>query len=129
MEKAKMEIIIGNHLKMHLPHRLRERALRFYTGILGCRKLADIPYPNVDLYEFQEGFVLGLFFYDEADTLSEKEQLKATWMEIKTDRPDALKQRLIDFGVQEVEFEEKSRFYLQAPGGQVFRVAPMEGGL
>jgi catechol 2,3-dioxygenase-like lactoylglutathione lyase family enzyme len=124
-----MKIIIGNHLKMHLPYRLRERALRFYTDILGCRKLADVPYPNLDLYEFQGGFVLGLFFCDEADTLSEKEQLKATWIELKTDSPDALKQRLIDFGVREVEFEDKSRFYFQAPGGQVFRVAPMEGGL
>ncbi len=124
-----MEIIIGNHLKMHLPYHLRERALHFYTDILGCRKLADLPYPNVDLYEFQGGYVLGLFFCDEVDTLSEKEQLKATWMEIKTDNPDALKQRLIDFGVHEVEFEDKSRFYFQAPGGQVFRVAPMEGGL
>ena len=124
-----MEIIIGNHLKMHLPYRLRERALRFYTDILGCRKLADIPYPNLDLYEFQGGFVLGLFFHDEVDTLSEEEQVKATWMEIKTDEPDALKQRLIDFGVREVEFEDKSRFYFQAPGGQVFRVAPMKGGL
>ena len=124
-----MEIAIGNHLKMHLPHHLRERALRFYTDLLGCRKLPDLPYPNVDLYEFQGGFVLGLFFYDEADTLPEKEQLKATWMEIKSNDPDALKQRLIGFGVHEVEFEDKSRFYFQAPGGQVFRVAPMEGGL
>jgi hypothetical protein len=124
-----MKIFIGNHLKMHLPHRLRERALRFYRDIWGCRKLADIPYPNLDLYEFQGGFVLGLFFCDEVDTLSEKEQLKATWMEIKTDNPDALKQRLIGFGVHEVEFEDKSRFYFQAPGGQVFRVAPKEGGL
>lgn len=124
-----MEIIIGNHLKMHLPYHLRERASRFYTDILGCTKLADRPYPNVDLYEFQGGFILGLFFYEEVDTLSEREQLKATWMEIKTDNPEALKQRLIDFGVHEVEFEDKSRFYFQAPGGQVFRMAPMEGGL
>jgi len=124
-----MEIIIGNHLKMHLPYHLRERALHFYTDILGCRKLADLSYPNVDLYGFQRGFDLGLFFCDEVDTLSEKEQLKATWMEIKVSNPDALKQRLIGFGVQEVEFEDKSRFYFQAPGGQVFRVAPMEGGL
>jgi catechol 2,3-dioxygenase-like lactoylglutathione lyase family enzyme len=124
-----MEIIIGNHLKMHLPFHLRERSLRFYTDILGCRKLADVPYPDLDLYEFQGGFVLGLFFCDEADTLSEKEQLKATWMEIKTDKPEVLKQRLIDFGVQEVEFEDESRLYFQAPGGQVFRVAPLEGGL
>jgi hypothetical protein len=56
-----MEIIIENHLKMHLPHCLREVALRFYTDILGCRKLTDIPHPNVNLYEFQGGFVLGLW--------------------------------------------------------------------
>jgi len=124
-----MAIIIGNHLKMHLPHHLRERASRFYIDILGCRKLTDQPYPNLDLYEFQGGFILGLFFYDEADTLSENEQLKATWMEIKTDNPEVLKQRLIDFGVREVEFEDKSRFYFQAPGGQVFRLAPKERGL
>lgn len=124
-----MGIMIGNHLKMHLPHNVRARAERFYTEILGCRKLKDAPYPNLDLYEFQGGFVLGLFFCDEKDTLSETEHIKATWMEIKTDSPEALKQRLIDFGVREVEFEDKSRFYFQAPGGQVFRVAPMEGGL
>lgn len=124
-----MAVIIGNHLKMHLPHHLRERASRFYTEILGCRKLTEIPYPNVDLYEFQGGFVIGLFFCDEKETLSEREHLMATWMEIKTDNPEALKQRLIDFGVREAEFEDKSRFYFQAPGGQVFRVAAMEGGL
>jgi hypothetical protein len=126
---VKKVIVIGNHLKMHLPHHLRERASEFYTEILGCRKLADQPYPNLDLFEFKDGVVLGLFFYDEAETLSEKDQLKAAWMEIKTDGPEALKQRLIDFGVPEVEFEDKSRFYFQAPGGQVFRVAPIEGGL
>ncbi len=121
--------MIGNHLKMHLPHHLREQAFRFYREILGCRKLADIPYPNMDLYEFDGGFVLGLFFCDARETLSERDHLKATWMEIKTDDPEGLKKRLIDFGVHEVEFEDKSRFYFQAPGGQVFRLAPMEGDL
>ena len=33
-----------------------------------------------------------MFFGDEADTLPESEYLKAIWMEIKTDNPDALKQ-------------------------------------
>jgi catechol 2,3-dioxygenase-like lactoylglutathione lyase family enzyme len=124
-----MTEVIGNHLKMHLTTDLRERASQFYTEILGCRKLADQPYPDLDLYEFQDGFVLGLFFCDRVDTLSESEHLKATWMEIKTENPEVLKQRLIEFGVREVEFEDKSRFYFQAPGGQVFRLAPMDGGL
>ena len=124
-----MMAIIGNHLKMHLPHSMREKAARFYLDVLGCRKLGNEPYPDLDLYEFDGGFVLGLFFFDEADTLSESEHLMATWMEIKTDNPEALKQRLIQFGVREVEFNDPSRFYFQAPGGQVFRVAPMDGGL
>jgi hypothetical protein len=124
-----MTTIIGNHLKMHLPYSVRERASRFYVELLGCRKLSDLPYPNVDLFEFEGGFVLGLFFSDEGEALSEREQVKATWMEIKTDDPMALKEKLIGFGVREVEFEDQSRFYFQAPGGPVFRIAPLEGGL
>ena len=27
----------GNHLKMHLPHGLRDRAREFYAGVLGCK--------------------------------------------------------------------------------------------
>ncbi len=52
---------IGNHLKMHLPHSLRQQAEQFYTEVLGCPKLKEMLYPNLDLYEFQGGFVLGLF--------------------------------------------------------------------
>jgi len=120
-------ITIGNHLKMHLPHSLREKARQFYVDILGCKKLTGQPYADLDLYEFRGGFVLGLFF--SVDVLSETDHLLATWMEIKTDDPEALKEKLLEFGVREVEFEDTSRFYFQAPGGQVFRLAPMDGGL
>ena len=36
---------------------------------------------------------------------------------------------LVDFGVKEVEYPDKSRFYFQAPGGQVFRLVPEDGGI
>ena len=36
--------------------------------------------------------------------------------------------RLVEFGVTEVDDLDKSRFY-QAPGGQVFRLAPQDGGI
>jgi hypothetical protein len=121
--------MIGNHLKMHLPHVLREQARSFYGEVLECRKLEEQPYADLDLYEFVGGFVLGLFFVDDADTLTEDDHLKATWMEIKTDNPRNLEQRLRAFGIREVDFADKSRFYFQAPGGQVFRLAPMDGGL
>jgi hypothetical protein len=35
----------------------------------------------------------------------------------------------VEFGVKEVEYPDKGRFYFQAPGGQVFRLAPEEGGI
>jgi hypothetical protein len=51
------------------------------------------------------------------------------WMELKVADPEALKARLLTFGVQEVEFPDPTRFFFQAPGGQVFRVAPLDGGI
>jgi hypothetical protein len=37
--------------------------------------------------------------------------------------------RAFEFGVKEVAYPDQSRFYFQAPGGQVFRLAPEEGGI
>lgn len=42
---------------------------------------------------------------------------------------EVAKRQLIEFGEREFEYPDKSRFYLQAPGGQVFRLAPEEGGI
>jgi len=73
--------------------------------------------------------VLGLFFVEAADALSEADCLKATWLEIKVDDPTRWKARLQAFGVRAVEFPDPTRFYFQATGGPVFRLAPMDGGL
>lgn len=119
---------LGNHLKMNLPAPLRARAREFYAGLLECKVVAS-PRPDLDLYEFAGGEVLGLFFVDAADALSETDCLKATWLEIKVDDPARWKARLQAFGVREVEFPDPTRFYFQAPGGAVFRLAPLDGGL
>ena len=119
---------IGNHLKMTVPQHLRSRTREFYVSVLGCRQL-DSPRDDIDLYEFTGGFVLGLFFTPEAEALSETDYLKGMWMELKVANPEALKARLLAFGVKEVEFPDPTRFFFQAPGGQVFRVAPLDGGI
>jgi hypothetical protein len=119
---------LGNHLKMNLPAHLRARVREFYAGLLGCTVL-ESPRPDLDLYEFAAGQVLGFFFVDAAEALTAAEYLKATWLEIKVDDPARWKDRLLAFGVQEVEFPDPTRFYFQAPGGPVFRLAPLDGGL
>ena len=48
---------------------------------------------------------------------------------IKSKNPEGLKKRLQEFGVREVDYPDKTRFFFQAPGGQVFRLAPLDGGL
>ena len=124
-----MNVRIGNHMKMQMPHALRETARRFYTEVLGCRPLAEKPYPNLDLYQFGDGLVIGLFFCDADEALEEREQLKAVWLELQTEDPEALRRKLLAFGVREVKFADPTRFYFQAPGGQVYRLAPLGGGL
>lgn len=119
----------GNHLKMNMLASLRPRAIEFYVKILGCAELKS-PLPDLDLFGFQGGFVLGIFYFDDAaHVLSDSEQMKATWLEIKTKNVELLKKRLQKFGVREIDYEDKSRFYFQAPGGPVFRLAPMDGGI
>ena len=119
---------IGNHLKMNIPTALRQHTRDFYRGLLKCKPM-DSPSADLDLYEFAGGEVLGFFFVDPADAPTESDYLKATWLEIKVDDPAGWKTRLQAFGVREVEFPDPTRFFFQAPGGPVFRVAPMDGGL
>jgi hypothetical protein len=119
---------IGNHLKMAVPQRHRPRTRESYGPVLGCQQV-DSPRDDIDLYEFAGGFVLGLFFTPEAEAPSEADYLKGVWLELKVADPEALKARLLAFSVKKVEFPDPTRFFFQAPGGQVFRVAPLDGGI
>lgn len=120
--------IIGNHMKFNVHKSLRERVRSFYLDVLQCTTMPG-PAPDLDLFLFSDSFVLGVFSCEQADVLSEEDHLKAAWLEIKTKDVPEVKRRLIEFGVKEVEYPDKSRFYFQAPGGQVFRLAPEDGGI
>ncbi len=125
-------VTIGNHLKMTVTSALKARTREFYGGLLGLKPIPS-PAENLDLYEFSGGFVLGLFFSDNrADLLTEQDYLKATWLELKVDDLTEWKERLQRFGVTEIAYDDPSRFaeryprfFFQAPGGQVFRLAPL----
>ena len=119
---------IGNHMKFNVHTSLRDRVRSFYMDVLKCTTMPS-PAPNLDLYLFTDQFVLGVFFCDESEVLSEEAHLLAAWLEIKTNDVQSLQQRLVEFGVKEVDYADKSRFYFQAPGGQVFRLASEDGGI
>lgn len=119
---------IGNHMKVNVHKSLRERVRSFYVDVLQCTTIPS-PAPDLDLYLFSNRFVVGVFFCEQGDVLSEEDHLKAAWLEIKTNDVSEVKRRLIAFGVKHVDYPDKTRFYFQAPGGQVFRLAPEEGGI
>jgi hypothetical protein len=125
-------VTIGNHLKMTVSSALKAITREFYGGLLGLKSIPS-PAENLDLYEFAGGFVLGLFFSDDrAELLTDQDYLKATWLELRVDDLTQWKERLQRFGVSEIEYDDPSRFaepyprfFFQAPGGQVFRLAPL----
>jgi hypothetical protein len=119
---------IGNHMKFNVHKSLRERVRSFYLNVLECTTMPS-PAPDLDLFLFSDTFVLGVFFCEQADVLSEEDHLKAAWLEIKTRDVQEVKRRLVEFGVKEGKYSDKSRFYFQAPGGRVFRLASEDGGI
>lgn len=120
---------LGNHVKLNVPKRLHAETRAFYLDALEC-ELLESPYEDLELYRFENGGVIGVFFcWDEAETLSPQEQFKSAWLEIKSAEPERLKHKLIELGLQEIDYVDTSRFYFHAPGGQVFRLAPLDGGI
>jgi hypothetical protein len=125
-------VTIGNHLKMTVASAVKARSREFYGGLLGLKSIPS-PADNLELYKFPGGFVLGLFFSDNpAELLAKQDYLKATWLELKVDDLTQWKERLQRFGVTETEYDDPPRFaepyrrfFFQAPGGQVFRLAPL----
>src|SRR5271170_8080387 len=104
---------IGNHMKFNVHKSLRERVRSFYVDVLQCTTMPS-PAPNLDLFLFTDSFVLGVFFCEQADVLSEEDHLKAAWLEIQTKDVAQVRGRLIEFGVKAVDYPDKSRFYFQA---------------
>ena len=121
-----MKISIGNHLKMHVHKDLKPKVIEFYETILGCKRLTSSS-PAGEVFIFEGNFFLGIAFLEKANILSEQDLLKAAWMELKTEDPEKLKERLQKFGVKEVDYHDKDHFYFQAPGGQVFRLNTLDG--
>lgn len=105
-----------------MPVALRQKVRAFYVDLLGCQSL-PAPSAALNLFQFADGFIFGVYFTEADECLPDNELLKATWLELKTDQPDALKQKLLAFGITEIPYPDKSHFYFQAPGGHVFRIA------
>ena len=111
-------IALGENSKMVIRPSERDRVQRFYRDVLGCRVTTKSK--GMDLIRLGKDFYIGAV-YDES-ALSDADRLNSIWLDLRTEDPIELKQEILEFGCQEVEFWDKEHFYFRAPGGQVFRL-------
>lgn len=114
-----MKVSLGEHSKLTAHPSERNQIRKFYQDILGCPavKKSDA----IDLFKVGDTFYLGVVYDDSA--LSKKDCLKSIWLELRAEEPEELKNKILNFGIKEIEYWDKKHFYFQAPGGQVFRLA------
>ena len=60
-------------------------------------------------------------FVWQSTALDDIDFLKATYLELKTDNTEEMKQKILSFGVKKLDVPDV-HLYFQAPGGQVFRL-------
>lgn len=112
------DITLGKNARMTVLPSAQELLQKFFRTVLGCEiTKKEEGYDIIHL----DGGNMGVMYRDNA--LSEEDFMKATWMELTTEDPEKLKQKILDFGIKEIEYYDKAHFYFQAPGGQVFRLA------
>jgi hypothetical protein len=108
----------------------KERLLDFYSDLLGL-KPTGAPSPHWTggpdrffAFEFPNGKVLSGEFTENApeDAQDDAQAQRGLWLMLKTDDAQGLQQKLLDFGLRRVIHPYTDFFYIQAPGGQVFRV-------
>lgn len=111
------DVSLGENAKMTAQPTERDRIQRFYRDVLGCRITIK---PKIDLIRLGSNYYIGIEYDDSA--LSESDLSRSIWLGLRTDLQEELKQKILKFGIKEINYRDKQHFYFQAPGGQIFRL-------
>jgi catechol 2,3-dioxygenase-like lactoylglutathione lyase family enzyme len=120
------KVIFGNHSAVRVPRTERDRIRTFYRDVLGgeITRQSD----QKDDFRLGSNFYIAFLYENEGATLGESGFLKATYLELKSDNVEQMRQNIVGFGVKVLEVPD-SHLYFQAPGGQVFRLAGIDEDL
>jgi catechol 2,3-dioxygenase-like lactoylglutathione lyase family enzyme len=109
--------ILGNHTATYAARADQDKIRKFYCGVLGC-KAAETS-DHVDHLVLDD--VDFCFVYQDT-ALDQDSFLKAIYLELKTDNVGEMKEKILAFGVKQLDVPGAGHLYFQAPGGQVFRL-------
>ena len=124
-------IALSDTVHLYARPNTRESVLGFYTDVLGL-EVHEVAKAYVHSSEpmyavsFNNGASLSVEFTD--DALSDEQAERGAWLELTTDDAASLQQKALEAGLTRVVHPKTPFFYVQAPGGQVFRVVESGAG-
>ena len=117
-------IVLSNSIHLYARPDTKEKLLEFFTGILSLEAVESSdalgsPEP-IYAFEFSNGAWLSVEFTE--DALDDQQAQRGAWLELRTDDAVGLQQKVLAAGLRRVVHPYTPFFYVQAPGGQVFRI-------
>jgi len=118
-------IALSNSIHIYARPDTKEKLLEFFTSILGLEARSVPPYmvgspEPMYAFAFSNGASLSVEFTE--DALDDQQAQRGAWLELRTDDAVGLQQKVQAFGLKRVVHPYTPFFYIQAPGGQVFRI-------
>ena len=118
-------IALSNSIHIYARPATKEQLLAFFTSVLGLevREVAKAYlHSSEPMYAvtFANGASLSVEFTE--DALSAEQAERGTWLELRTDDAASLQRKVQEAGLKRVVHSKTPFFYIQAPGGQVFRI-------
>jgi hypothetical protein len=110
------KVILGNHTAVFAARSEQSKIRKFYCDVLACK--AIVTNDEVDRLQLDD---VHFCFVWQNTALDESDFLKATYLELKTDNTEEMRQKILAFGVKKLDVPD-AHLYFQAPGGQVFRL-------
>jgi hypothetical protein len=117
-------IALSNSIHLYARPDTKEQLLEFFTSMLGLQAVESSdavgsPEP-IYAFAFSNGASLSVEFTE--DALSDQLAQRGAWLELRTDDAVGLQQKVQAFGLPRVVHPYTPFSYIQAPGGQVFRI-------
>ena len=117
-------IALSNSIHLYARTDTKEQLLEFFTSILGLEAVESSdavgsPQP-IYAFKFANGASLSVEFSE--DALVDLQAQRGAWLELRTDDAVGLQQKVLAAGLPRVVHPFTPFFYIQAPGGQVFRI-------
>ena len=120
-------VVFGNHAAVLVPRTDRDKIRKFYCALLGGAITQEDP--DRDFVKLGKDFFMAFLYGDVPDQSDFHRDMRAMWLEIKSDEVEILRKTIVESGLVKVLQVPDPHLYFQAPGGQCFRLVGIDEDL